>query len=239
MAKEIIDVMIESVDEIVEYYPDGNLNWVEIASNFALSNKFIEDNIEKFDAFDKANELTNSEESSKVLLLMNQSLSTSFLLRNIKYFDVDLVVIYQEIEDSNLIDELKELKKISEKQLEEELVIQDEIIDTNETIEEKEKAIIIPVVEKIIEPKKEIIEEKVYVNTQKTFTKPIIPNKGYVDVEQLSIDRLRELDVDFNSIVGMHLSKVYVGKFNELKKKYEASISQFENLILNELSAKA
>lgn len=240
MAREIIDVMIEDMSEIVEYYPDGNLNWAEIASNFALSNKFIEDNILNFDEFDKANNLIDSEESSKTLLLMNQSLSTSFLLKNIKYFDLDLAIIYQEIKDANLIDELKEIKKMSIETESNVEIIEELVVEESTTIEET--PIIIPTKEvitiieepKIIEPIKTLDVE-----VRKTFIKPIIAKKPFIDVEQLSIDRLRELDVDFNSIVGMHLSKIYVNKFNELKSKYDASISQFENLILTELSAKA
>ena len=58
-------------------------------------------------------------------------------------------------------------------------------------------------------------------------------------IEQLALTRLKELNVDHTTIVGDYLLNSYIDKYNDLKMKYEFSISKFDYLILDSLEAKA
>lgn len=157
----------------------------------------------------------------KKLLLQNQDLSINFIFDYIKEFDIEDVIAIKEITDENLINKLKEYKN---KGVEEETI---------SFIEEIKEDVVSSKVEKVsIENKIEnLVKQEIDVSSHST-------KSNKVDIEQLSIDRLRELHVPYNSIIGIHLSKVYITKYKELENKYKNSIKSFDDLILESLNAK-
>lgn len=157
----------------------------------------------------------------KTLLLQNQDLSINFIFDYIKDFDIEDVISIKEITDENLINKLKEYKN---KGIEEETI---------SFIEEIKEDVVCSKVEKVsIENKIEnLVKQEIDVSSYST-------KSNKVDIEQLSIDRLRELHVPYNSIIGIHLSKVYITKYKELENKYKNSIKSFDDLILESLNAK-
>lgn len=201
---------IENLEQLDDYY-NGNYDWDEILENFKLNESFIRQNFDKLD---------------KTLLLQNQDLSINFIFDYIKSFDVEDVISIKEIKDEDLINKLKEYKSKSI-QPETKFEIQEVIekIDLSEDVVSK--------VENLsIESKIENLVSK------ETDTKVFSNVSNKVDIEQLSIDRLRELHVPYNSIMGIHLSKVYITKYKELENKYKNSIQNFDDLILESLNAK-
>lgn len=213
-----IEEYIENLEQLDDYYA-GEYSWDEILENFKLTESFIRTNFDNLD---------------KTLLLQNQDLSLNFLFDYIRYFDIDKVIEIKEITDEGVIEQLKHFKELDK-----------------EKIKEESKPI---QVKPIVELKKENIVEfevKEDTNTTNDYLNDYLSNidlnevdsidvktKSNVDIEQLSIDRLKSLHVPYNSIVGIYLSKVYITKYKELKIQYENSVKNFDDLILESLNAK-
>lgn len=199
---------IDSLDQLDSYY-DGEYDWDEILENFKLTESFIRNHFDKLD---------------KTLLLQNQDLSINFIFDYIKHLDVDDVIEYKEIKDKDLISKLREYKVLDTNQEEKDDKLNcDEVIIEYNFDHNDNHLVLEPLVKEI----------KVGIDSKKT-----IDENRIVDVEQLSIDRLRELNVPYNSIIGIHLSKVYTNKYNELNSQYQNSVKSFDDLILETLNAK-
>lgn len=213
-----IEEYIENLEQLDDYYA-GEYPWDEILENFKLTESFIRTNFDNLD---------------KTLLLQNQDLSLNFLFDYIRYFDIDKVIEIKEITDEGVIEQLKHFKELDK-----------------EKIKEESKPI---QVKPIVELKKENIVEfevKEDTNTTNDYLNDYLSNidlnevdsidvktKSNIDIEQLSIDKLKSLHVPYNSIVGIYLSKVYITKYKELKIQYENSVKNFDDLILESLNAK-
>lgn len=215
-----IEEYIENLEQLDDYYA-GEYSWDEILENFKLTESFIRTNFDNLD---------------KTLLLQNQDLSLNFLFDYIRYFDIDKVIEIKEITDEGVIEQLKHFKELDK-----------------EKIKEESKPI---QVKPIVELKKENIVEfevKEDTNTTNDYLNDYLSNIDLnevdsidvktksntdIDIEQLSIDKLKSLHVPYNSIVGIYLSKVYITKYKELKIQYENSVKNFDDLILESLNAK-
>ncbi len=223
-----IEEYIENLEQLDDYYA-GEYPWDEILENFKLTESFIRTNFDNLD---------------KTLLLQNQDLSLNFLFDYIRYFDIDEVIEIKEITDEGVIEQLKHFKELDKEKIKEESKpIQDKPI-----VELKKEDIV------EFEIKKEDIVEfeiKEDSNATNDYLNNYLSNvdlnevdsidvktKFNVDIEQLSIDRLKSLHVPYNSIVGIYLSKVYITKYKELKIQYENSVKNFDDLILESLNAK-
>src|SRR5574344_229417 len=149
-----------------------------------------------------------------ILLFENQELDLEFIVQNIIYFNINDIEKYLNIKDPSMIVSLQAKK--------------DEAINKSKEIEKKVKV--------VEERKQEVsitnsLTKKEEVKVKKPQTLAII--------EQLALTRLKELNVDHTTIVGDYLLNSYIDKYNDLKMKYEFSISKFDFLILDSLDAKA
>lgn len=205
-----IEEYIDSLEQLDDYYA-GVYPWDEILENFKLTESFIRNNFNDLD---------------KTLLLQNQDLSLGFLFDYIRYFDVNEVISIKEITDEGVIEQLRKFKEL----------------DNSKIIEESKPKIIVEEKQPIRIIEKSTSDEYLNdylgsINVNDIKVKPI-STKENIDIEQMSIDRLKSLHVPYNSIVGIYLSKVYMTKYKELKIQYESSINNFDDLILESLNAK-
>lgn len=92
------DVGVNSIDDLMEYYPNGDINYDDVVQSLYLSEEFIKEHIDKLD---------------KNLLFKYQNLSLSFVLDFINYFDIQDIIKYMKIEDKSIIDDLIALKEKS------------------------------------------------------------------------------------------------------------------------------
>ena len=138
-------------------------------------------------------------------------------------------------ETEEVLDVISEIESITTQSEQAKLVRKEEQI----VIEEPKIVEVAKVVEtpKVVEkPKEEVsttnsLTKKEEIKTKRPQTLAII--------EQLALTRLKELNVDHTTIVGDYLLNSYIDKYNDLKMKYEFSISKFDYLILDSLEAKA
>lgn len=243
-----MEEQINSIEQLREYYPDGKFDWPEIIQNFKLTKKFMNDNIANLDT---------------ILLFENQELDLEFVVQNIIYFNINDIEKYLNIKDPSMIvslqakkdEAINKSKQIKEKvEVVEEVKVEkketEEVLDVISEIEsiKKEEQIVIEepkIVEvaKVVETPKVVEKPKEEVSTTNSLTKKEeIKTKRpqtLAIIEQLALTRLKELNVDHTTIVGDYLLNSYIDKYNDLKMKYEFSISKFDYLILDSLEAKA
>ena len=243
-----MEEQINSIEQLKEYYPDGKFDWPEIIQNFKLTKKFMNDNIANLDT---------------ILLFENQELDLEFVVQNIIYFNINDIEKYLNIKDPSMIvslqakkdEAINKSKQIKEKvEVVEEVKVEkketEEVLDVISEIEsiKKEEQIVIEepkIVEvaKVVETPKVVEKPKEEVSTTNSLTKKEeIKTKRpqtLAIIEQLALTRLKELNVDHTTIVGDYLLNSYIDKYNDLKMKYEFSISKFDYLILDSLEAKA
>ena len=247
-----MEEQINSIEQLREYYPDGKFDWPEIIQNFKLTKKFMNDNIANLDT---------------ILLFENQELDLEFVVQNIIYFNINDIEKYLNIKDPSMIVSLQAKKDEAinkSKQIEEKVEVVEEVkVEKKETKEvldviseiesittqseqaklvRKEEQIVIEE-PKIVEVAKVVEKPKEEVSTTNSLTKKeeIKPKRPQTlaIIEQLALTRLKELNVDHTTIVGDYLLNSYIDKYNDLKMKYEFSISKFDYLILDSLEAKA
>lgn len=243
-----MEEQINSIEQLREYYPDGKFDWPEIIQNFKLTKKFMNDNIANLDT---------------ILLFENQELDLEFVVQNIIYFNINDIEKYLNIKDPSMIVSLQAKKDEAinkSKQIEEKVEVVEEV-----KVEKKETEEVLDVISEIESIKKEeqiVIEEPKIVEVAKVVETPKVVEKPKEEVsitnsltkkeevktkrpqtlaiiEQLALTRLKELNVDHTTIVGDYLLNSYIDKYNDLKMKYEFSISKFDYLILDSLEAKA
>lgn len=213
-----IEEYIENLEQLDDYYAD-EYPWDEILENFKLTESFIRTNFDNLD---------------KTLLLQNQDLSLNFLFDYIRYFDIDEVIEIKEITDEGVIEQLKHFKELDKEKIKEE----SKPIQAKPIVELKKEDIV------EFEIKEDSNATNDYLNNYLSnvdlneVDSIDVKTKSNVDIEQLSIDRLKSLHVPYNSIVGIYLSKVYITKYKELKIQYENSVKNFDDLILESLNAK-
>ena len=257
---QLVDEQINSKDQLAEYYSE-NFDWPEIIQNFKLTKKFINDNIENLDT--KLLLQTQDVELETVIANIKyfelKDIEEAF---NIK--DPEMIVSLQLKKDEALKEANNKKIEIKEPKVVEESI--KEVQEKNETTTQSEQAKLVRKDIEVIEAKPEIdimeaiqevapniveeqIKEDVVVKAKDEFkdnsliVKKVIPesikSKGLIIVEQLCLERLKEIGIDSSTIVGDHLFKVYINRYNDLKMKYEFSISKFDDLILASLNAKA
>ncbi len=253
-----MEEQINSIEQLREYYPDGKFDWPEIIQNFKLTKKFMNDNIANLDTillFE--NQELDLEFVVQNIIYFNINDIEKYL--NIK--DPSMIVSLQAKKDeainkSKQIEgkvEVVEEVKVEKKETEEVLDVISEIESITTQSEQaklvrKEEQIVIEepkIVEvaKVVETPKVVEKPKEEVSTTNSLTKKEeIKTKRpqtLAIIEQLALTRLKELNVDHTTIVGDYLLNSYIDKYNDLKMKYEFSISKFDYLILDSLEAKA
>lgn len=253
-----MEEQINSIEQLSEYYPDGKFDWPEIIQNFKLTKKFMNDNIANLDTillFE--NQELDLEFVVQNIIYFNINDIEKYL--NIK--DPSMIVSLQAKKDeainkSKQIEEKVEVVeevKVEKKETEEVLDVISEIESITTQSEQaklvrKEEQIVIEepkIVEvaKVVETPKVVEKPKEEVSTTNSLTKKEeIKTKRpqtLAIIEQLALTRLKELNVDHTTIVGDYLLNSYIDKYNDLKMKYEFSISKFDYLILDSLEAKA
>mgnify|MGYP000482185134 CR=1 FL=1 len=253
-----MEEQINSIEQLREYYPDGKFDWPEIIQNFKLTKKFMNDNIANLDTillFE--NQELDLEFVVQNIIYFNINDIEKYL--NIK--DPSMIVSLQAKKDeainkSKQIEEKVEVVeevKVEKKETEEVLDVISEIESITTQSEQaklvrKEEQIVIEepkIVEvaKVVETPKVVEKPKEEVSTTNSLTKKEeIKTKRpqtLAIIEQLALTRLKELNVDHTTIVGDYLLNSYIDKYNDLKMKYEFSISKFDYLILDSLEAKA
>ena len=246
-----MEEQINSIEQLREYYPDGKFDWPEIIQNFKLTKKFMNDNIANLDTillFE--NQELDLEFVVQNIIYFNINDIEKYL--NIK--DPSMIVSLQAKKDeainkSKQIEEKVEVVeevKVEKKETEEVLDVISEIESITTQSEQaklvrKEEQIVIEepkIVEvaKVVETPKVVEEPKEEVSTTNSLTKKEeIKTKRpqtLAIIEQLALTRLKELNVDHTTIVGDYLLNSYIDKYNDLKMKYEFSISKFDYLIL-------
>ena len=253
-----MEEQINSIEQLREYYPDGKFDWPEIIQNFKLTKKFMNDNIANLDTillFE--NQELDLEFVVQNIIYFNINDIEKYL--NIK--DPSMIVSLQAKKD----EAIKKSKQIEEKvEVVEEVKVEkketEEVLDVISEIEsiKKEEQIVIEepkIVEvaKVVE-KPKVVEEptqseqaeivrKQEISITNSLTKKeevkVKKPQTLAIIEQLALTRLKELNVDHTTIVGDYLLNSYIDKYNDLKMKYEFSISKFDYLILDSLEAKA
>ena len=253
-----MEEQINSIEQLREYYPDGKFDWPEIIQNFKLTKKFMNDNIANLDTillFE--NQELDLEFVVQNIIYFNINDIEKYL--NIK--DPSMIVSLQAKKDeainkSKQIEEKVEVVeevKVEKKETEEVL----DVISEIESIKKEEQIVIeepkIVEVAKVVE-KPKVVEEPTQseqaelVRKQEVSITNSLTKKEEVKtkrpqtlaiIEQLALTRLKELNVDHTTIVGDYLLNSYIDKYNDLKMKYEFSISKFDYLILDSLEAKA
>jgi hypothetical protein len=253
-----MEEQINSIEQLREYYPDGKFDWPEIIQNFKLTKKFMNDNIANLDTillFE--NQELDLEFVVQNIIYFNINDIEKYL--NIK--DPSMIVSLQAKKDE-AINKSKEIEKkvevveeikVEKKETEEVL----DVISEIESIKKEEQIVIeepkIVEVAKVVETPKvvekptqseqaELVRKQEVSITNSLTKKEEIKTKRpqtLAIIEQLALTRLKELNVDHTTIVGDYLLNSYIDKYNDLKMKYEFSISKFDYLILDSLEAKA
>jgi hypothetical protein len=253
-----MEEQINSIEQLREYYPDGKFDWPEIIQNFKLTKKFMNDNIANLDTillFE--NQELDLEFVVQNIIYFNINDIEKYL--NIK--DPSMIVSLQAKKDE-AINKSKEIEKkvevveeikVEKKETEEVL----DVISEIESIKKEEQIVIeepkIVEVAKVVETPKvvekptqseqaELVRKQEVTITNSLTKKEEIKTKRpqtLAIIEQLALTRLKELNVDHTTIVGDYLLNSYIDKYNDLKMKYEFSISKFDYLILDSLEAKA
>ena len=253
-----MEEQINSIEQLREYYPDGKFDWPEIIQNFKLTKKFMNDNIANLDTillFE--NQELDLEFVVQNIIYFNINDIEKYL--NIK--DPSMIVSLQAKKD----EAINKSKQIEEKvEVVEEVKVEkketEEVLDVISEIEsittQSEQAKLVRKEEQIVIEEPKIVEVAKVVETPKVVEKPkeevsitnSLTKKEEVKtkrpqtlaiIEQLALTRLKELNVDHTTIVGDYLLNSYIDKYNDLKMKYEFSISKFDYLILDSLEAKA
>ena len=253
-----MEEQINSIEQLREYYPDGKFDWPEIIQNFKLTKKFMNDNIVNLDTIllFENQELDlefvvqniiyfNINDIEKYLNIKDPSMIVSLQAKKDEAINKskqieEKVEVVEEIkvekkETEQVLDVISEIESITTQSEQAKLVRKEEPI----AIEEPKIVEVAKVVEtpKIVEERKQEVSitnsltKKEEVKTKRPQTLAII--------EQLALTRLKELNVDHTTIVGDYLLNSYIDKYNDLKMKYEFSISKFDYLILDSLEAKA
>ena len=253
-----MEEQINSIEQLREYYPDGKFDWPEIIQNFKLTKKFMNDNIANLDTillFE--NQELDLEFVVQNIIYFNINDIEKYL--NIK--DPSMIVSLQAKKDEainkskqieekvEVVEEIKVEKKETEQVLDviseiESITTQSEqakLVRKEEPIAIEEPKIV--EVAKVVETPKIVEERKQEVSITNSLTKKeevkVKKPQTLAIIEQLALTRLKELNVDHTTIVGDYLLNSYIDKYNDLKMKYEFSISKFDYLILDSLEAKA
>ena len=253
-----MEEQINSIEQLKEYYPDGKFDWPEIIQNFKLTKKFMNDNIANLDTillFE--NQELDLEFVVQNIIYFNINDIEKYL--NIK--DPSMIVSLQAKKDEainkskqieekvEVVEEIKVEKKETEQVLDviseiESITTQSEqakLVRKEEPIAIEEPKIV--EVAKVVETPKIVEERKQEVSITNSLTKKeevkVKKPQTLAIIEQLALTRLKELNVDHTTIVGDYLLNSYIDKYNDLKMKYEFSISKFDYLILDSLEAKA
>ena len=253
-----MEEQINSIEQLREYYPDGKFDWPEIIQNFKLTKKFMNDNIVNLDTillFE--NQELDLEFIVQNIIYFNINDIEKYL--NIK--DPSMIVSLQAKKDEainkskqieekvEVVEEIKVEKKETEQVLDviseiESITTQSEqakLVRKEEPIAIEEPKIV--EVAKVVETPKIVEERKQEVSITNSLTKKeevkVKKPQTLAIIEQLALTRLKELNVDHTTIVGDYLLNSYIDKYNDLKMKYEFSISKFDYLILDSLEAKA
>ena len=253
-----MEEQINSIEQLKEYYPDGKFDWPEIIQNFKLTKKFMNDNIVNLDTillFE--NQELDLEFIVQNIIYFNINDIEKYL--NIK--DPSMIVSLQAKKDEainkskqieekvEVVEEIKVEKKETEQVLDviseiESITTQSEqakLVRKEEPIAIEEPKIV--EVAKVVETPKIVEERKQEVSITNSLTKKeevkVKRPQTLAIIEQLALTRLKELNVDHTTIVGDYLLNSYIDKYNDLKMKYEFSISKFDYLILDSLEAKA
>ena len=253
-----MEEQINSIEQLREYYPDGKFDWPEIIQNFKLTKKFMNDNIVNLDTillFE--NQELDLEFVVQNIIYFNINDIEKYL--NIK--DPSMIVSLQAKKDEainkskqieekvEVVEEIKVEKKETEQVLDviseiESITTQSEqakLVRKEEPIAIEEPKIV--EVAKVVETPKIVEERKQEVSITNSLTKKeeikVKKPQTLAIIEQLALTRLKELNVDHTTIVGDYLLNSYIDKYNDLKMKYEFSISKFDYLILDSLEAKA
>ena len=253
-----MEEQMNSIEQLREYYPDGKFDWPEIIQNFKLTKKFMNDNIVNLDTillFE--NQELDLEFVVQNIIYFNINDIEKYL--NIK--DPSMIVSLQAKKDEainkskqiekkvEVVEEIKVEKKETEQVLDviseiESITTQSEqakLVRKEEPIAIEEPKIV--EVAKVVETPKIVEERKQEVSITNSLTKKeevkVKKPQTLAIIEQLALTRLKELNVDHTTIVGDYLLNSYIDKYNDLKMKYEFSISKFDYLILDSLEAKA
>ena len=253
-----MEEQINSIEQLREYYPDSKFDWPEIIQNFKLTKKFMNDNIVNLDTillFE--NQELDLEFVVQNIIYFNINDIEKYL--NIK--DPSMIVSLQAKKDEainkskqieekvEVVEEIKVEKKETEQVLDviseiESITTQSEqakLVRKEEPIAIEEPKIV--EVAKVVETPKIVEERKQEVSITNSLTKKeevkVKKPQTLAIIEQLALTRLKELNVDHTTIVGDYLLNSYIDKYNDLKMKYEFSISKFDYLILDSLEAKA
>ena len=263
-----MEEQINSIEQLREYYPDGKFDWPEIIQNFKLTKKFMNDNIANLDTIllFENQELDlefvvqniiyfNINDIEKYLNIKDPSMIVSLQAKKDEAINKskqieEKVEVVEEVkvekkETEEVLDVISEIESITTQSEQAKLVRKEEQIVIEEPkIVEVAKVVETPkVVEKPTQSEQAELVRKEEVSTTNSLTKKEeIKTKRpqtLAIIEQLALTRLKELNVDHTTIVGDYLLNSYIDKYNDLKMKYEFSISKFDYLILDSLEAKA
>ena len=258
-----MEEQINSIEQLREYYPDGKFDWPEIIQNFKLTKKFMNDNIANLDTIllFENQELDlefvvqniiyfNINDIEKYLNIKDPSMIVSLqakkdeAIKKSKQIEEKVEAI-EEKETEEILDVISEIESITTQSEQAKLVRKEEqnvieepkivevakVVETPKFVEEPTRSEQAELVRKQEVSITNSLTKKEEVKTKRPQTLAII--------EQLGLTRLKELNVDHTTIVGDYLLNSYIDKYNDLKMKYEFSISKFDYLILDSLEAKA
>ena len=258
-----MEEQINSIEQLREYYPDGKFDWPEIIQNFKLTKKFMNDNIVNLDTIllFENQELDlefivqniiyfNINDIEKYLNIKDPSMIVSLQAKKDEAINKskqieEKVEVIEEKETEEILDVISEIESITTQSEQAKLVRKEEQI----VIEEPKIVEVAKVVEtpKVVEEPTQSEQAELVRKQEVSITNSLIKKEEVkvkkpqtlAIIEQLGLTRLKELNVDHTTIVGDYLLNSYIDKYNDLKMKYEFSISKFDYLILDSLEAKA
>ena len=258
-----MEEQINSIEQLREYYPDGKFDWPEIIQNFKLTKKFMNDNIANLDTIllFENQELDlefvvqniiyfNINDIEKYLNIKDPSMIVSLqakkdeAIKKSKQIEEKVEAI-EEKETEEILDVISEIESITTQSEQAKLVRKEEqnVIEEPKIVEVAKVVETPKVVEEPTQSEQAEIVRKQEVSINNSLTKKeevkVKKPQTLAIIEQLALTRLKELNVDHTTIVGDYLLNSYIDKYNDLKMKYEFSISKFDYLILDSLEAKA
>ncbi len=258
-----MEEQINSIEQLREYYPDGKFDWPEIIQNFKLTKKFMNDNIANLDTIllFENQELDlefvvqniiyfNINDIEKYLNIKDPSMIVSLqakkdeAIKKSKQIEEKVEAI-EEKETEEILDVISEIESITTQSEQAKLVRKEEqnVIEEPKIVEVAKVVETPKVVEEPTQSEQAEIVRKQEISITNSLTKKeevkVKKPQTLAIIEQLALTRLKELNVDHTTIVGDYLLNSYIDKYNDLKMKYEFSISKFDYLILDSLEAKA